>query len=79
MVLYEYFKKGGPVLPTLRTCGEQAMTLYKRGPVLPTLRMCAEQANTEAHRESRPERKLSRLEASTISTRRNGTGREVCH
>ena len=28
MALYEYmyFKKGGPVLPTLRTCGEQANT-----------------------------------------------------
>ena len=28
--------------------------------------------------ESRPEIKLSRLEASTIATRRKGTGREVC-
>ena len=26
MALYEYFKKGGPVLPTLWTCGEQANT-----------------------------------------------------
>ena len=26
MVLYDYFKKGRPVLPTLRTCGEQANT-----------------------------------------------------
>ena len=33
----------------------------------------------ESHRESRPERKLSRLEGSTIATHRNSTGREVCH
>ena len=26
MALYEYFKKGGPVFPTLRTCGEQGNT-----------------------------------------------------
>ena len=26
MVLHEYFKKGGPVLPTLWTSGEQANT-----------------------------------------------------
>ena len=59
MALYEYFKRG-PVLPTLRTCGEQA-----------TRRLL------ESHRQSRPEIKLSRLEASTIATRRKGTGREV--
>ena len=26
MALYKYFKKGGPVPPTLQTCGEQANT-----------------------------------------------------
>ena len=26
VALYEYFKKGRPVFPTLRTCGEQANT-----------------------------------------------------
>ena len=62
MALCNYFKKGGPVLPTLRTCGEQANT----------------EALRESSGEPTGKKAVTpSLETSTIATRIKGTGREV--